>query len=1219
MKTIDKLWLNSKIIFSQTNSKLNSALFFCTVLLMTTLPFSALAQVDSQGTDFWIMFNETFAEDPFESPPQFIDLQLFISSISGATGTVEISSIDFEESFTVGANSLITVAIPDEAMITGINTIDDLGIHITSDNPVTVYGLNQRAFTTDAYLSIPVNGWGSEYRIMAYGQGNFLNGSQMGIVANTDGTIVTITPTAAFSSNLANVPFQITLNEGETYQGRTGAYSDLTGSLITSNHPVGVFGGHLCANVPIEFQACDHLVEMLPPVSTWGQNFVTTPFAERENGDVFRVLASEDNTTITINSVLVATLNTGEFYETTLEIPSSIQTSNPALVAQYMQGTAVDGPDFPGDPAMVIVAPVEQFIGNYTVSTPATGFETNHLNIVVDNNGLGTILLNDAPIAIEEFTAIPGTNFNSAQIPIELGTYTLSSTTAFGVLVYGANPSDSYAYPGGQIYSNVVAANSLELAPADSEGPAFSELCFTATLTTDEGVAIEGVRIDFTADGANTSSGFAFTNASGVATYCYSGENVGDDELTAFQGSLSQTVDVTWTEPTYDCLGVPNGAALPGTPCELDGETGFWNEACNCEVELQSCAIEVLSNEEISEDCVDDQPIVAFTLDLFNPNNATELMVSIDYDDGSGFEDETLSFPIAQTSGELVITLTLAGYDSSANINFQMGDDENGCEASAVDLLFESPDCAPDCEGVPGGSATAGTPCAIDGQSGLYDANCDCLPIDPGTCGNYKYFLSDVLPNGVTNVFAVNFNGADAELTLIATSEIEVHIAYNEQDNLIYAVSKADGSYRTLNPATADWSIASMINGEVTEITGAVINPIGELLISSDNADAIYNVNLASKDVSVYDSYSPTIGGDLAFDAAGQLYLATRAYGGSLYLVKPDAEESDILVGSTPYRVTGMARMESDKLIMSSRDESALFVRDLDGTPFGEYYLTLNGEPFTTYYGDMASGCAFTPASETGTCHASELISYSPGLQTNGSLIDADRSNPNMALDAPDQSNAPGGFVSLGVGGSITLGFNGNVTDGPGDDLLIFETSFNGDDCSGAGDERADIAVSQDGLVFVDLGTICRDGGVDISTSGLAYVSQVRITNAASTTTLDGYDVDGVIAIHNCEEVRSPFGVAPAQSSMKPSELTSYPNPTSGKSTVTFITGETSRATLEVYDMKGQKITTLFEEEARGGEQYKLYFDASYLPGGVYMYRLITNKEIITEKFAVSK
>lgn len=85
------------------------------------------------------------------------------------------------------------------------------------------------------------------------------------------------------------------------------------------------------------------------------------------------------------------------------------------------------------------------------------------------------------------------------------------------------------------------------------------------------------------------------------------------------------------------------------------------------------------------------------------------------------------------------------------------------------------------------------------------------------------------------------------------------------------------------------------------------------------------------------------------------------------------------------------------------------------------------------------------------------------------------------------------------------------------------------------------------------------------------------------------------------------------------SGLTSQPNPSSGPSMVTFTLPETGRATLEVFDINGRLVRSLFNSVADEGMDYRLEFDGSHLPNGVYLYRLTTNKEVVTEKFMIAR
>ena len=151
-------------------------------------------------------------------------------------------------------------------------------------------------------------------------------------------------------------------------------------------------------------------------------------------------------------------------------------------------------------------------------------------------------------------------------------------------------------------------------------------------------------------------------------------------------------------------------------------------------------------------------------------------------------------------------------------------------------------------------------------------------------------------------------------------------------------------------------------------------------------------------------------------------------------------------------------------------------------------------------------------------CFASTVISFDQGLRSNGNEVPLDRSDANAALGEPDMSNAPGGFVSLGIGGQLTLQFSGAIYDTPEDDFMVYETSFAGDNCSGSNDEKATIEVSQDGINWFYAGEICRDGGIDIDGLPLIYVSQIRITDI-TTGSGDGFDVDGVVALSGCSDM----------------------------------------------------------------------------------------------------
>lgn len=500
---------------------------------------AALAAQDSKGTDFWLMFNANLGTSA---------LSLFITGDTATNGVVNIPGLGFSTPFSVTPGAVTTVFLPESAQVTAVDSVTNQGIHVVANAEVTVYGLNRLQATTDAFLGLPTDILGTDYINLGYRNVNVVNATQLGIVGTQAGTVVTITPSTTAGSRVAGVPFTIGLNPGQTYQLRsTGSFpADLSGTLISSTAPIGVYGGHQCANIPSGFVACDHIVEQLPPTTTWGKSFVTLPLATRIGGDTFRILASTNGTEVKLDGVTVATLNRGQFHERIIATPSVITASAPVLVAQYSNGSSFDG--VTSDPFQMLIPPYEQFLAAYTVTTPATGFSSNFINVVVPNGGVGSTTLDGVIIPAASFTPIPGSSFSGAKLPVALGTHNLGGPLPFGVFMYGFASFDSYGYPGGMSLSEVAVVASLTISPPVAAGQVGTQACFNATVRDQFSQGVPGVRVDFTVTGANARAGFGNSDAAGTAQYCYTGTQVGVDSVVAAVGTLSATARMTWSD-----------------------------------------------------------------------------------------------------------------------------------------------------------------------------------------------------------------------------------------------------------------------------------------------------------------------------------------------------------------------------------------------------------------------------------------------------------------------------------------------------------------------------------------------------------------------------------------------------------------------------------------------------------------------------------------------
>ena len=400
------------------------------------------------GTDFVIVFQANYISS---------QVSLFLSGPQATTGIVSIPGTTFSEGFSVTPGVVTTVTLPPRTEVTSNDVIEaGAAVRVTASEQITVYGLNQLTLSTDAFAALPTEVIGQRYRVAAW-SGGVHGPSQLAIAAvpafdgdTTTPTTVTITPASAAGARPAGVPYSIVLMPFEAYQLQSDG--DLTGSLIESTRPISVYGGNRCANVPTQLTGfCDHVVEQIPPVSTWGTEALTVPLATRTMGDTFRIMADQNGTLVQLDGAAPEsfTLNAGQFVERNLIGSYRITANAPVLVSQFSNGTQWDG--ITSDPFMMLIPSAAQFIRTYTFATPGTGFPENFANIVAPtaDASAGRVRLDGAPVPAGSFTPLSGTTYSAAQVPISIGSHTLLAPNPVGLYVYGYAAFDSYGYPGG--------------------------------------------------------------------------------------------------------------------------------------------------------------------------------------------------------------------------------------------------------------------------------------------------------------------------------------------------------------------------------------------------------------------------------------------------------------------------------------------------------------------------------------------------------------------------------------------------------------------------------------------------------------------------------------------------------------------------------------------------------------------------------------------------
>ena len=167
--------------------------------------------------------------------------------------------------------------------------------HITASRPVVAYDIfpygGGQSAATSATLLLPTTSWDTNYiGVNAFRKSTLVadGDPSMDILAQEDGTTVTISPTSAITAGTGvagtgkGVPITYNLAKGEYVQFTQPL--ELTGSAIQSNKPVGLWGGASCLNIDVGTSACDSAHQQIPPVQALGYEYVGVRYRNRVQG-----------------------------------------------------------------------------------------------------------------------------------------------------------------------------------------------------------------------------------------------------------------------------------------------------------------------------------------------------------------------------------------------------------------------------------------------------------------------------------------------------------------------------------------------------------------------------------------------------------------------------------------------------------------------------------------------------------------------------------------------------------------------------------------------------------------------------------------------------------------------------------------------------------------------------------------------------------------------
>lgn len=456
-------------------------------------PLSPKEIRDNRGREFWVTFPLNDHNTP--SAERTDSLYFFIATERPTRVTIRfVRDNTTREFFIRNTNEMRIIGFPYNSFeLSRAETARREVFEITSDEEISVYGMNFADRTTDAFLAFPKDVLGREYFIFSY-QSNILRPSNFAIVATENDTQIEINPTQP-TGRFGLMTQQFTLQKGEAYYVTAQLRSvqdttDLTGTRVNANKPIAVFAGHRRANIiytPLRMddvpRTQDYMIEQMIPTNVWRNTcfvvplaqpgpFTTfrLPFPDTSRSDIVRILAAQDSTIIAIseapNSTLqntttpTVTLNRGRFYEMGVGQPAVVRANKPIAAMIYRKSGS--GGSF-GDPFMAALPPVEQYLNRYKylnvqgeqayligrVTRFLTAFNEHYVSVVIPTVKASTLRINGNALNGVQFRPIGETGYSYGLIGSEATVYDITADTTFGITVYGYGEANSYGYIGG--------------------------------------------------------------------------------------------------------------------------------------------------------------------------------------------------------------------------------------------------------------------------------------------------------------------------------------------------------------------------------------------------------------------------------------------------------------------------------------------------------------------------------------------------------------------------------------------------------------------------------------------------------------------------------------------------------------------------------------------------------------------------------------------------
>ncbi len=556
-----------------------------TFLVLFSFNTKTYAQVD---TEFWFV-----APDVVSIAQGHGDRPIFLRVGTFASATTVTVSQPANSAFTpivrnISANSVEMIDLTN--FITDIENqpvaqVQNKGILITATNPVSAYyevmGKGSPANNQDFPLNPEIfslkgkNALGLDFYVLSqdFCYNAFGGLESADIVATENNTNITFIPNTELVGSPSNyqpgTTYNITLNRGQTFalKPTTGNENfSMKGTRITANKPISVT---LSDDSIHRNGSMDLIGDQTFPIEKTGKEYIVVRGMDNANQDRAYILATENNTQISINGTNIGTFNAGQTYNyDNLVNQSTYIQANKNVYVMHLTGHL--GFNNGIESTSSIIPPLG-CSGTSAVNVVRNTVDDFTLLVMTKAGNQGSFLVNgnNSLLVTGDFSFVPGTSngwvfarksFSNGTLP---NNQIITITNSSGIFHLGT--LSSYKNSAG----NVVGSN---YAYFSDFGQFAINLGGNKTICAGQSVTLDA--------GAGTGRTYLWSN--GATTQTISVNTAGNYSVTVTQGTCNATGQVTVTVNTTTVnLGV-NRTICAGQSVTLDagggtGRTFLWS------------------------------------------------------------------------------------------------------------------------------------------------------------------------------------------------------------------------------------------------------------------------------------------------------------------------------------------------------------------------------------------------------------------------------------------------------------------------------------------------------------------------------------------------------------------------------------------------------------------------------------------------------------------